>query len=73
MSHFRMTEIQAWQRQVQRTCLIRIKEETTYEDIETNSRKTENRSNNFWNFLFLTGYLTKVKDFQKDVKNEAGD
>lgn len=46
--------------------LIRIKEETTYEDVEKSSRKTENKSNNFWNFLFFTGYLTKVREFQKD-------
>ena len=34
-------------------------EEITYYDISNNKRKN---NNNFWNFLFFTGYLTKVEE-----------
>lgn len=47
------------------TIVIQVKEEVTYEDIGKSNYKKENKNNDFWNFLFLTGYLTKVREFQK--------
>ena len=41
------------------TILIQIMEELTYNDISNNKK---NNKDNFWNFLFFTGYLTKVKE-----------
>lgn len=50
------------------TILIQVREEVTYEDIE----KKKNNSNDFWNFLFLTGYLTKAKSLSEQEIEEQG-
>jgi hypothetical protein len=50
------------------TILIQVREEVTYGDLE--QKNGDQQNDNFWNFLFLTGYLTKVRELsEEEIEN----